>query len=62
MARLKIVWKNPNPTQRKRRWHELASDFGRRVYLVEELIFQGTRRSWAQSVALEVIVGGRAAA
>jgi len=62
MARLQIVWKNPNPTRRKRRWHELASDFGRRVYLVEELISQGTRKCWAQSVALEVIVGGRAAA
>lgn len=62
MARLKIVWKNPNPSPRKRRWHELASDFGRRIYLVEELISQGTRKCWAQSVALEVIPGGRAAA
>jgi hypothetical protein len=62
MARLEIVWKNPNPAPRKWRWHELAADFGRHVYLVEELIPQGTRKCWAQAVALEIIPGGRAVA
>jgi hypothetical protein len=62
MASLKVVWKNPKPAPRKRRWHELASDVGRRVYLVEELILQGSRKGWAQAVALEIIPGGRAAA
>jgi len=62
MARLKIVWKNPNPAPRKRRWHELACDVGRRLYVVEELVLNGAQTRWAQSVALEVIPGGRAAA
>jgi predicted HAD superfamily phosphohydrolase YqeG len=61
MAVLKIVWKNPKAEPRKRRWHELASDVGRRVYLVEELVPQGSLKQWAQRVALEIIVGGRAA-
>ena len=62
MARLRVIWKNPKTAPRKRRWYELASDFGRRVYLVEELVPQGSRKCWAQSVALEVIPGGRAVA
>jgi hypothetical protein len=62
MAKLEIVWKNPNPAPRERRWLELAADFGRRVYLVEELIPQGSRKCWAQAVALEIIPGGHAVA
>jgi hypothetical protein len=62
MASLRIVWKNPNATPRKRRWHELAFDSGRRLYVVEELVPIGTQTRWAQSVALEVIPGGRVAA
>jgi hypothetical protein len=36
MSRLEIVWRNPKASRRERRWHELACDVGRRLYLVEE--------------------------
>jgi len=62
MATLKIIWRNPKPAPRERRWHELACDFGRRLYVVEELVPQGDKPRWAQSLALEVVHGGRAIA
>jgi hypothetical protein len=37
MSRLKIVWRNPKTARRERRWHELACDVGRKLYVVEEL-------------------------
>src|SRR5579864_9836863 len=54
MTGLKIVWRNPKPASRKRRWHELACDVGRRLYVVEELVAQGGQPRWAQSIALEM--------
>jgi hypothetical protein len=62
MTGLKIVWRNPKAEPRKRRWHELACDVGRRLYVVEELVSQGNQKRWAQSIALEVILGRRAVA
>lgn len=62
MKALKIVWRNPNSVRRERRWHELACDVGRRLYVVEELVPQGDKKRWAQSLALEVVHGGRAIA
>jgi hypothetical protein len=61
MSRLKIVWSNPNPQRRKRRWVKVAGELGRRLYLVEELVTRGDLPCWAQAVALEVVRGGRAA-
>jgi hypothetical protein len=61
MTGLKIVWRNPKPALRKRRWHALACDAGRRLYVVEELVAQGDQKRWAQSIALELISGKRAA-
>jgi hypothetical protein len=55
MTGLKIVWRNPKPASRKRRWHELACDVGRRLYVVEELVIQSGQPRWAQSIALEMI-------
>jgi hypothetical protein len=55
MTGLKIVWRNPKAAPRKRRWHELACDVGRRLYVVEELLVQGDQKRWAQSIALEVV-------
>jgi hypothetical protein len=57
MTRLEIVWRNPKPRPRKRRWHELAADVRRRLYSVEELVTQGEHLRWAQAVALEVVFG-----
>lgn len=62
MTGLRIVWRNPKLTSRKRRWHELACDVGRRLYVVEELVTQGDQKRWAQSIALELISGDRGAA
>ena len=61
MSRLKIVWSNSKAERRKRRWHKLACDVGRRLYLVEELVTRGDQPCWARAVALEVVHGGRAA-
>jgi hypothetical protein len=60
MSRLKIVWSNPKAA-RKRLWHKLACDVGRRLYLVEELVTHGDQPCWAQAVAPEVVRCGRAA-
>ena len=62
MTGLKIVWGNPKAAPRKRRWHGLASDVSRRLYVVEELVVQGDQKRWAQSIALEVVSGRRTAA
>ena len=62
MATLQIVWRSRKRTRRKRRWHELACDRGRRLYVVEELVLQGNQVGWVRSSALEVISGGRAVA
>ncbi len=61
MSCLKIVWSNPKAQRRKRRWHKLACDVGRHLYLVEELVTRGDQPCWAQAVALEILRGGRAA-
>jgi len=62
MSCLEIVWRNPKASRRERRWHELACDIGRRLYLVEEWVTRGDQHCWAQAVALEVVRGGRAVA
>ncbi|PYX38861.1 MAG: hypothetical protein DMG81_10715 [Acidobacteria bacterium] len=59
MTGLKVVWRNKKATPRARRWHPLARDVGRRLYVVEELVIQGDLKRWAQSIALEVISGKR---
>jgi len=61
MSSLKIVWSNTKPQRRKRRWHKLACDMGRLLYVVEELVTRGDQPCWAQAIALEVVRGGRAA-
>jgi len=62
MSQLKIVWRNLKTARRPRRWHELACDVGRKLYVVEELVPQGDQKKWAQAVALEILPGGRAIA
>jgi len=61
MSRLHIIWSNPKPQRRKRRWHKLACEVDRHLYLVEELVTRGDQPCWAQAVALEIVRGGRAA-
>ena len=59
MERLKVIWRNPKPSPRKRRWHELASNVGRRLFVVEELMPLGQENHWARTIALELIPGRR---
>jgi hypothetical protein len=54
MERLRVIWRNPKPSPRKRRWHELASNLGRRLFVVEELV-KGQDNRWARTIALELI-------
>jgi hypothetical protein len=62
MSQLKVVWRNPRHAKRERRWHALACDVGRKLYVVEELVPQGDQKRWAQAVALEIVPVGRAIA
>jgi hypothetical protein len=55
MERVKVIWRNPKPAPRKRRWHELAANLGRRLFVVEELVPQGHEKRWARTIALELI-------
>jgi hypothetical protein len=55
MERLKVIWRNPKPAPRKRRWRELAANLGRRLFVVEELVPQGRENRWARTIALELI-------
>jgi hypothetical protein len=59
MERLKVIWRNPKPSPRKRRWHELAANVGRRLFVVEELVPLGKETRWARTIALELIPGRR---
>jgi hypothetical protein len=54
--------KSEDGARRERRWHELACDVGRKLYVVEELVPQGDQKRWAQAAALELVYGGRAIA
>jgi hypothetical protein len=62
MSQLKIVWRNPKTARRQRRWHELACDVGRKLYVVEELVPQGDQkrgrrpRRWKWSMADEQLL------
>jgi hypothetical protein len=62
MAQPKIVWRNSKTPKCERRWHELACNVGRKLYVVEELVPQGDHKRWAQAAALEIVPGGRAIA
>lgn len=53
MSQLKVVWRDSRTAKRERRWHELACDVGRKLYVVEELVPLGDQKRWAQAVALE---------
>jgi len=59
MNGLKVVWRNPKPAPRQHRWHELAGNVGRRLYVVEELVPLGEEKRWARGIALEVVAGRR---
>ena len=61
-AALEIVWRNPNPPQRKQRWEQIEKAPGTAHYQVKELIDTFTAGSiWMPMSILEVIPGGRAA-
>jgi len=55
MERLKATWRNPKPSPHKRRWHELAANVGRRVFVVEELVALGRENRWVRTIAPELV-------
>lgn len=61
MAALEIVWRNPKPPQRERRWELITQDSATGHYLVQELISTPVGSFWATTSNLEIVPGGRAA-
>lgn len=58
---LEIVWRNPKPPQRRRRWEQTKEDAGTAHYLVQELVSTPAGPFWATTSSLEVVHGGCAA-
>jgi hypothetical protein len=58
---LQIVWRNPAPLQRPRRWEPLANRPDAAVYLIQEFVTVGEISFWSTKLSLEVVRGGRAA-
>jgi len=58
---LEIVWRNPKPRQRQRRWERIKQDSGATRYLVQELVFTSTGSFWTTTSSLEFVSGGQAA-
>jgi hypothetical protein len=61
IAVLEIVWRNPKPPQRRRRWEPITQDSATGHYLVQELISTPVGSFWATTSSLEILPGGRAA-
>jgi hypothetical protein len=60
-AMLEIVWRNPNPPQRRQRWEQIKHDSERGHYLVQELVSTSAGSYWTALSNLEIVPGGRAA-
>jgi hypothetical protein len=58
---LEIIWRNPQPSQRRRRWEQITEDSATGHYLVQELISTPVGSFWATTSSLELVPGGRAA-
>ena len=56
MARLAIIWRNPQRVQRHLRWTHVRRGTNRSLYLVLESVSPG--KSWQGLPTLEVIRGG----
>jgi hypothetical protein len=64
MAKLQIVWRNPNPVKHTNRWYAnpMSATIGAVRYVIEELVGDETSVYWAIKTSLEVISGTERAA
>jgi len=60
-ATLEIVWRNPQPSQRRHRWEQIKQDSATAHYVVQELISTSDGSFWTAMSSLEIVPGGRAA-
>ena len=60
-ATLEIVWRNPKPRQRRRRWEQINDDSGTPLYLIQELVFSPMGSFWSTTSSLKLVAGGGAA-
>jgi len=61
MAKVEIVWRNPEPVKHTLRRHSLQRDSNHALYVLQELVDDGNLGYWTTISDLEVLVGGRAA-
>jgi hypothetical protein len=61
MAKVEIVWRNPEPVKHTLRRHSLQRDSNHALYVLQELVDDGNLGYWTTIFDLEVLVGGRAA-
>jgi len=60
-AVLEIVWRNPKPRLRRRRWEQISPDSRTARYLVQEYVSTSAGSFWATTSSLEIVPGGQAA-
>jgi hypothetical protein len=61
MARLEIVWRNPQPVRRPQWRRKVKHVDGHDVFVLQELVGNGILGFWTTICDLEVRRGGRAA-
>jgi hypothetical protein len=60
-AAIEIIWRNPQPPQRQRRWEQIHGKSGSALYLVQELVSTSAGSFWTTTSSLECVSGGQAA-
>lgn len=58
---LEIVWRNPDPPQRRQSWEQIALESGTARYLIREFYSTDGPSVLVSTSSLEVVSGGRAA-
>lgn len=58
---LEIVWRNPQPPQRRQRWEQFKQNSGTAHYVVQELVSTSAGSFWTAMSSLEIVPGGRVA-
>jgi hypothetical protein len=61
MAKLEIVWRNPEPVKYAPRRHSLGKGSQHRLYILQEFVCDGNLSHWETIADLEVLIGGMAA-
>ena len=61
MAKLEIVWRNPEPVKYAPRRHRLGKGSQHTLYILQEFVCDGNLSHWETIADLEVLIGGMAA-